>query len=576
MHKFRPLLALASVLLGVQDGSSLDGGLHELTDVSVAGWHHRLGPDYAAANPSSADRKKPRLLYQPPPKFCPPARNAKGMTYEVGGPPVKEAGDFSSTQAQVLYATDSGASGLDRVLILEMQNKCFSEKPEPPWWGGFRPEPAVQEWREKRGASPGGPIGIARGMGTWSNHALIVFRNGLVGTAGTATSQGTHPIFQFPPDKVPTAVTVTPRNEMALITVFDTKTRTGQLAVLALESCAPNFAHDWHERYPLLPSAASFSDLKLLGYVELPIQLPSAVSGGGDRTSGWLHSASGGNALPKDLDLSHAEVRASFVKGNNDGWLSTSGYAVVLSKHEQKAVFVDLRPLFAGVKQAYFGSNDSWGKTRELGPKPRQWPWTFDAEPSLRPRVVASIDVPRPVSVYARCTGGENARAFIGCQDGTLISYKVGGLATNGMPSPEGIREAGRLTVGKNPVWIAAKGNPGGSDTGFIVVSRGDRALQWVTFSKDQGTVVRELRDERMLDPVYAEIADTHGIETQLVTVADFKGRKIINYRTSPVVFATNGGAKFGCGAKGDEDFECGGILMLPGSPIAVCGTNVN
>jgi hypothetical protein len=561
MMKFLPVLALSGLLVAAQDGTSLDAGLHDLSDVSVAGWNHRLGSD------APPDRKKPPLLYQPAPKFCPGARNNKGMTYEVGGPPVKEAGDYSSTQAQVLYATDSGAAGLDRVLILDMENKCFSEKPEPPWWGGFRPEPAVQEWREKRGAVPGGPVGIARGMGTWSNHALIVFRNGLVGTAGSATSQGTHPVFQFPPDKVPTAVTVTPRNEMALITVVDLKTRKGQLAVLALESFAPNFAHDWHERVPLLPSVASFSDLKLLGYVDLPIQLPSAVSGGGDRGGGWLHSPSGGNALPKDVDLSHADIRASFVKGNNDGWLSTAGVAVVISKHEQKAVLVDLQPLFSGVKQAYFGSSESWGKTRDLGPKPKQWPWTFDAEPALRPKVLGSIDVPKPVSVYARTTGGENARAFIGCQDGTLISFRMGA---------EGLREAGRMMVGRNPVWIASKGTPGGADTGFIVVSRGERALQWIKFTKDQGTIVRELRDERMVDPVYAEIADTHGIETQLVTVADFKGRKIINYRCSPVVFSTNGGAKFGCGPKGDDDFECGGVLGFPGCPIAVCGTNVN
>ena len=62
----------------------------------------------------------------------------------------------------------------------------------------------------------------------------------------------------------------------------------------------------------------------------------------------------------------------------------------------------------------------------------------------------------------------------------------------------------------------------------------------------------------------------------QGVTVADFRGHKIINYRCSPVVFATNGGARYGCGAKGDEEFECGGVMTFPGNPIAVCGTNVN
>ena len=123
---------------------------------------------------------------------------------------------------------------------------------------------------------------------------------------------------------------------------------------------------------------------------------------------------------------------------------------------------------------------------------------------------------------------------------------------------------------------MASKGIPGGSEFGFIVVSRGDRALQWVRFSKDQGTITRELRDERMIDPVYAEIQDTHGIETQVVTVADFKGRRVINYRCSPVVFATNGGAKYGCGPKGTDEFECGGVMPFPGCPIAVSGTNVN
>ncbi len=550
------LILTLGLLPGPQDPPSFDAGFREVADVSVGGWHRRLGPDASGV-------KKPPLLYQPPPRPCPWARNNGGMTYEIGGPPTKEAGDFSSTQAQVLYATEGGA-GLDRILTLDMQNMCFSEKPEPPWWGGFRPEPAVMEWR-KKGAVAGGPVGIARGLGTWSNHAVIVFRNGLVATAGTATSQGTHPVCQLPPEKVPTAVAVTPRNEMALVTVIDTKQRKGQLAVLSLESHAPNFAHDWHQRYPLLPSVASFSDIKVLGYVDLPVNFPSAVSGGGDSTGGWLKSVNGQNALPKDLDLSKPDHRASFLKGSNDGWVSGAGTAVVISRAENKAVFIDLKPLFSTVKQTYFGSPEGWQKTRDLGPKPKQWPFTFDTEPALKPTVTTTVDVARPVSVLVRATGGEHARAYIGLQEGEIVSYRLGG----GEP-------AGRLAVGKNPVWMASKGLHGGGDFGFIVVSRGERALQWVRFSKDQGTITRELRDERMIDPVYAEIQDTHGIETQIVTVADFKGRKVLNYRCSPVVFATNGGAKYGCGPKGTDEFECGGVMPFPGCPIAVCGTNVN
>ncbi len=71
-------------------------------------------------------------------------------------------------------------------------------------------------------------------------------------------------------------------------------------------------------------------------------------------------------------------------------------------------------------------------------------------------------------------------------------------------------------------------------------------------------------------------MADTHGIETSLITVADFRGRKIVNYRFSRVVFATQGGAKFGLGPGGKDEFECGGILEFPGSPYGISATNVN
>ena len=84
------------------------------------------------------------------------------------------------------------------------------------------------------------------------------------------------------------------------------------------------------------------------------------------------------------------------------------------------------------------------------------------------------------------------------------------------------------------------------------------------------------MRDKRLLDPVFVEVSDTHGIETSLLTVADFKGRKILNYRYSRVVFATQGGAKFGMGPEGKDDFECGGILEFPGAPFCISATNVN
>jgi len=72
------------------------------------------------------------------------------------------------------------------------------------------------------------------------------------------------------------------------------------------------------------------------------------------------------------------------------------------------------------------------------------------------------------------------------------------------------------------------------------------------------------------------ESADTHGIEMPLITEADFKGRKIINYRYGVLVFATQGGARFGMGPEGRDKFECGGVLEVPGSPLCISATNVN
>jgi hypothetical protein len=556
----RPVLLV--LLLAPQDDA-----VRELSDFGVAGMNRRLGPA------GEAPKEAPPLLWQPPEKPCPPARHNQGMTYGVGGPPTASAGDFSSTQAQVLYA--GGGPGIDRVLIHDMQNNCLSQKPEPPWWGGFRPEPAVLEWR-KKGAAPAGPIAIARGLASWSNHALILHGNGWVTTAGTATSQGTHPVLKLPAGKLPTALAVTPNNELGLVTVIDVKEKKGQLAVIALEAHAPGFAHDWHQRFPMMPNQASFSDLKLLGFVDLPIRAPTAVSGSTSRTGGRLNGPDGNIATPASLNLEDAGVRASFGNGGNGGFVAKAGYAVVVSKSEDQAVFVDLQPLLGGVREAYFGDPAAFAKTRDLGPKPEQWPPTFEKRPGWTPVVVGSAEVPRPSSVLARPGGGEHARVFVGCEAGEVRSFAVGGLATEAPADPAQIRPAGTLAVGRNPTWLAHKGGGGGPDFGFIVVSRGERALQWVRFGPSAGKIERELRDRRLVDPVHCEIADTHGIEMELVTVADFKGRKIVNYRCSPVVFATNGGARYGCGPKGQDPFECGGVLPLPGCPFAVCGTNVN
>jgi hypothetical protein len=313
--------------------------------------------------------------------------------------------------------------------------------------------------------------------------------------------------------------------------------------------------------------------MKLLGYINLPgMEFPTGVSAAGNDVNRWVFGPNGHVGMLNMWNLSHQQSRDSFRAGRNAGFASTAGYAVVISKHENKAAFIELQPLFKRVRDLYFTTEENFRKTRNPGPAPTQWPQTFAAYPSWRPKVVKVIDVPEPTAVLAGLSRGENARAYIASLDGTVGLYKLGGLATEAAAGPAQIERVSETRVGRNPTCLAhQKFSP---DT-IMAVSRGDREIAWI--KDDSGPrVIRRLRDARLLDPVSVEMADTHGIECSLITVADFHGRRILNYRFSPVIFSMQGGAIFGMGPNGNDEFECGGVLDFPGSPFCISTTNVN
>jgi len=417
---------------------------------------------------------------------------------------------------------------------------------------------------------------MARGMGSWANCGVIVFSSGLVGTGGTCTGRGSDPTFQFPRTKVPTAISVTSKNEFALVTVCDVEQMKGQVAVLALESSgkSSHFAHEWREDHPCLPNVAVFTRIKLLGYVDLPgIAVPTGVCAVGNHLGGRVNSLSGHAGMLSEFDLSQQSYRDMFLKGSNAHYSSSAGFAVVIARHEDKAAFLDLQPLFERVREMYFTTEEKYKQTRDAGLDPKQWPYSFETDPTWKPPVVAVLDVPQPTVVIASMDGGKKARALIASLDGKVGLYQVGGLATEDPAAPQEIACVGTVQVGRNPVCLAYQKY---SHDTVLAVSRGDREIAWIKYGEKDAQVTRRLRDARLLDPVHAEVADTHGIETALLTVADFKGRKILNYRYGQLVFATQGGAKFGMGAEGKDEFECGGILEFPGSPFCISATNVN
>jgi hypothetical protein len=543
--------------------------LRELQDFSLAGLDRRLGPDYAFYHRGTQRERFPEI-YRPPTK-----EGAKGRRYQIGGPWAKEAGDFSSTQGQILYVPDKGF-GVDRVTIIEWSNGCFTESPEPPWWGGFRPEPASKLWQEAVPGGLGAPVAMARGMGSWANCGVIVFSSGFVGTAGTCTAKGGNPTFRFPSNKLPTAIAVTSKNEFALVTICDLEQQKGQVAILALAGSGKTsrFAHEWPDDYPCLPNVAYLTGIKLLGYVDLPgLDFPAGVTAVGNHEGGRVNGLDGHAGLLRTYNLAQQASRDSFRSGSNKGYASTAGFAVVISRHEGKAAFIDLQPLFERANQMYFTTEESFQKTRNLGADPKQWPYAFDVDPTWKPAVVKVLDVPEPTAVIAEMSGGEKARAFIASLDGRVGLYRVGGLATEAPADPAQIERVSEVQVGRNPACLAYQKYAKGV---IMAASRGDREIAWIKETPTGLQVIWRLRDARLLDPVFIEASDTHGIETALLTAADFKGRQIINYRYSKVVFATQGGAVYGLGPNGKDEFECGGVLEFPGAPFCISATNVN
>jgi hypothetical protein len=542
----------------------------EMQDYTRVGMNRRLGPDYASYHSNSPAESFPSIW------MIPTRQDLVGRPYQLGGPWVPDPGLYSSTQGQMLFAPDSGALGVDRVTVLEWMHGTFSERPEPPWWGGFRPEPASTAWLSATGGKLGVPLGMMRGLGGWANCGVIIFSSGFVGVAGTHTaSSGTNPRWQFPTNKVLTAVTVTPKSEFALVTLTDVKTHQGQLAVLALQNGGwPAFVHDWQDKFPCLPGTALLSDMKLLGYIDLPgMEFPTGVAASGNDVNRWVFGLDGNVAMLSAWDPAQQATRDFFRTGRNAGYVSTAGFAVVIGKHESKAAFIDLQPLFKRVHDLYFTTPENFQKTRNLGPGPAQWPYRFEADPAFTPKVVKIIDVPTPTAVVTSLSRGQRARAYIASMDGTVGSYRLGGLASDAPAASAEIERVSQTSVGRNPTCLSPQKYV--TDK-IMAVSRGDREIAWI---QDDGTtlrVIRRLRDQRLLDPVYLEMADTHGIEASIITVADFHGRKILNYRFGRVVFELQGGAIFGMGPNGTDEFECGGLLEFPGSPFCVSATNVN
>ncbi len=241
---------------------------------------------------------------------------------------------------------------------------------------------------------------------------------------------------------------------------------------------------------------------------------------GGTATLGMLREYS----LHKQAD------RDVFDHGRNAGYTSSAGYAVVVAKYENKAVFIDLQALFADMRKSYFTTEENFQKTLQRGDAPGEWPFAFASAPEWTPVVVKTVDIARPTAVLARMDGASAARAVVASEDGTLTFFKLGGLATEAPASP------GRDSAG-------AAGSEVGSQSHLPDLPEIRQRLSGRVCAATEGNRVdwrmgRQRRPScvdcgiaRLIDPVSAEVADTPGIQGPFVSVIDFAGRQILNYR---------------------------------------------
>jgi hypothetical protein len=439
------------------------------------------------------------------------------------------------------------------------------------------------------GEAPMQPVAMARGTGLTQNEALVVYRDGLLAVAGTQTSRKASdpmPGLVFPAHKVPTGIAITTENEFALVTIWDTEAVKGQLAVIALEG---KYLPSHTMPHMGLPNQGSWSDFKLLGYVDLPMAAPSSVSAASNGF--WNGPSSTNNKDMGALKLTDNAIRESLY--NHHPMIAESGYAIVASKQENKVAIVDLSPLFAYMRSSYLSSAAAFTATStQRGAAPAQFPQTFEINPSIQPTIRWQGTYAAPTAVLAGHRvdrwSKDRFKGYIATEAGMIHIIDTSPIMARSSWHVRGsLGEIGKFYVGSNPVslsfarraekglpLIPANSNSGNADAHnsvFWVACRGDRAIKAVHTFNGAGQVHLTIRDSRMGDPVAVSAA----VRGPIVTVADFAGKKILSFRIGAIVDARNN-VTYGAGATGSDAFEFAGELSFAGHPFLLGSANVN
>lgn len=551
-------------------------------------------------------------------------------TWQIGRAPSKEPGDFSSSIVNVGYVPDAVPApsffqkkyfGVASLQQLGVAHDVVAVKPELSWTtydgptkDGGTNDPNI-EFASRTVPMDQKPVAVGKcyGRGGWCTNSIAVFANGWLMGVGSNTAHNRMRV-KLADGKVPTAIAVTNSGEFALVTVWDTAAVRGQVAVVALADgcqwCDPAKESTWERNwgsarraYHGFPGLGNYIAAKVIGYVDLPdtLKAPTEIS----VSTGKSH---GDYEIVRDFwanGIDNADSRVKWYDGDERSRaVARTGMAVVISKNEKRAAFIDLRPLFQYYRDQYLGQDPAaWSAMIEnRGDAPNQWPFAFSVAPAQAPTVVKVIDLPtRPTAVKVGLTAPY--RAFIATQEGRLRVFDLGtgylDQAGKAVGKPADIVEKFSVEVGSNPTDITYVKERGWNDTtalfgplglkperAYWVTSRGERKVRLLSFDAAFGSakIVKTLADSRIVDPIAADDGATHGTESYVLTLADYGGKTVRNYLYGPIIawtYGTKDGwticpAPKGCGLLNDQPFEYGGGYELPGRPFHAAGANIN
>ena len=326
-----------------------------------------------------------------------------------------------------------------------------------------------------------------------TNAGIMIFPDGLIGATGNQTageSETLHP--SCPPTRCRSAVAVTLYNEFAFVTVWDTDTLQGQIAVLAL-------ARHRARRVPLcrtslLPNEGGFQNIQLLGYIDLARHADTDCD-----LREWQQRWHARRSCPSDSSsaqmMDDPAVRQAFARDDYERWVPTQGHAVVISRWEGKATLIDLSPLFQFVRTVYFGAEEESGRSRRrrtCGRTPSR------SNPEMMPLVVATVAIDQADGRASRqhvATGADpNSPRRSRRGSATSRARSTSGTSVHSAPTFVRFRpKASRWSAARRSVRTSRRSHSsaaGGFNNDAVVASRGDRSIAWVHVGEQTADVV--------------------------------------------------------------------------------------